>query len=89
LYGRCNLHCTLPHYERLAAAAGLTLGLRQDITQQTLPTYDFIRTLAGRVQVPHLLAIPETLFAELTSRLGVLRYMVMAFEKPVETVSSD
>ena len=88
-YGRCHLHCTLPGYASLAARTGFVPCHRQDITAQTLPTYDFLRSLAGRVKPSHLSALPETLFAELTSRLGLLRYVVMAFEKPANYVSRD
>ena len=88
-YGRCHLHYTLSGYETLAAHTGFVQTHRQDITAHTLPTYDFLRGLAGRVKPSHLSALPETLFAELTSRLGLLRYLVMAFEKPAENVSLD
>ena len=36
---------------------------------------NFIRTLAGQCKIPSLSAVPETLFAEWTSRLGALRYL--------------
>jgi ubiquinone/menaquinone biosynthesis C-methylase UbiE len=88
-YGRCDLHCTLQGYATLAARTGFVLSDQQDITAQTLPTYDFLRGLAGRVKLRQLSALPETLFAELTSRLGLLRYVVMALEKPAVNIGPD
>ncbi|MGZ8975719.1 class I SAM-dependent methyltransferase, partial [Methylomagnum sp.] len=80
-YGRCNLFSTLADYRRLAAATGFQVSHEQDITAHTLPTYDFIRTLAGEFTLPSFSAVVETLFAEWASRLGVLRYVVLGFEK--------
>jgi hypothetical protein len=40
-----------------------------------LPIDNFIRTLAGQCKIPSLSAMPETLFAEWTSRLDALRYL--------------
>jgi SAM-dependent methyltransferase len=81
-YGRCNLHCTLPEYRRLAAGTGFTVRHEQDITANTLPTYDFVRGLAKQFTMPSFSAVAETLFAEWASRLGALRYLVLGFEKP-------
>lgn len=82
-YGRCNLHCTLAEYRRLAQDTGFRVGRELDITANTLPTYDFIRKLAGEFAPPSFSAAVETLFAEWASRLGVLRYWVLGFEKPI------
>ena len=81
-YGRCNLQCTLEEYRRLASATGLRLDRERDITANTLPTYDFIRELAGQCSRPGFSAVAETLFAEWASRAGALRYRVLGFEKP-------
>ena len=81
-YGRCKLHCTLRAYRRLATDAGFMLDRVQDITPQTLPTYDFIRALSRQIGIPGPSALLETLFAEYASRLGLLRYYVLGFSKP-------
>lgn len=81
-FGPCHLHCSLPEYRRLAAATGFTIGPVQDITAQTLPVYDFLRSLAGQIRIPKRSAAPETLFAEWASRLGALRYLILEFAKP-------
>jgi ubiquinone/menaquinone biosynthesis C-methylase UbiE len=81
-YGRVKLHCGLDDYRRLAAGAGFRVSLEQDITVNTLPTYDFIRALAGRqFRVPSFSAAVQTLFGEWASRAGALRYVVLGFEK--------
>jgi cyclopropane fatty-acyl-phospholipid synthase-like methyltransferase len=81
-YGRCNLHCTLPEYRRLAADTGFAVCHEEDITANTLPTYDFVRKLARQFTLPSFSAVAETLFAEWASRSGALRYLVLGFEKP-------
>ncbi|HYE36220.1 class I SAM-dependent methyltransferase [Methylocaldum sp.] len=80
-YGRCRFHCTLPDYRRLAEETGFIVRHEQDITANTLPTYDFVRKLAKDVSVKTVSAVMETLFAEWASRSGLLRYLVLAFEK--------
>ncbi|BBA36462.1 methyltransferase type 11 [Methylocaldum marinum] len=81
-YGRCKFHNTLRDYRRLAEETGFIVRHEQDITSNTLPTYDFVRKLAKDMNVKTVSAIIETLFAEWASRLGLLRYLVLAFEKP-------
>jgi ubiquinone/menaquinone biosynthesis C-methylase UbiE len=81
-YGRCKFHSTLRDYRRLAEETGFIVRHEQDITSNTLPTYDFVRKLAKEMNVKTVSAIIETLFAEWASRLGLLRYLVLAFEKP-------
>lgn len=80
-YGRCDLRYTLADYRRLADGAGFALCHERDITAETLPTYDFIRKLAKEFAMPGVSAAAETLFAEVASRSGVLRYAVLGFEK--------
>jgi ubiquinone/menaquinone biosynthesis C-methylase UbiE len=83
-YGRCRVDHTLADYRRLAAATGFRLDSVQDITANTLPTYDALRYLASQFRRPALAAAVETLLVEWSSRLGSLRYLVLRFEKPPE-----
>jgi ubiquinone/menaquinone biosynthesis C-methylase UbiE len=83
-YGHCDVHCTLADYHRLAAATGFMVSHARDITAGTLPTYAFLRTLARQMKIPNPSAVPETLLLEWTSRLSVLRYRVLGFEKPAQ-----
>lgn len=81
-YGRCKLHYGLSDYRRLAMATGFRVRRERDITANTLPTYDFLRALAGkRFRMPGLSAAVQTLFGEWASRAGALRYVVLRFEK--------
>ncbi len=81
-YGHCNMRYNQRDYHRLAADTGFAVSHEHDITANTLPTYDFIRELAKALTMPSVSAAAETLSAEWVSRLGVLRYVVMGFEKP-------
>ncbi|CAI8949238.1 class I SAM-dependent methyltransferase [Methylocaldum szegediense] len=81
-YGRCKFHSTLKDYRHLAAETGFVIRHERDITSNTLPTYDFVRKLAKDLSTTTVSAIIETLFAEWASRLGLLRYLVLALEKP-------
>ncbi|WP_255556386.1 class I SAM-dependent methyltransferase [Methylococcus sp. Mc7] len=81
-YGKVDMRCTADRYARLAAEAGFLPLLDRDITRNTLPTYPFLRRLSPRLRELRLSAVAETLFAELASRLGFLRYRILAFRKP-------
>lgn len=79
-YGKCNLQASLADYRQLAAETGFTVRVEQDITANTIPTYPVVRRLARELGPPGFSAAAETLFAEIASRLGVLRYLVLGFE---------
>ncbi|MDD2767262.1 MAG: methyltransferase domain-containing protein [Methylococcus sp.] len=81
-YGRVDMRYTTARYERLAAETGFLPVLDRDITRNTLPTYPFLRGLSPGLERRKPSAVAETLFAELTSRLGLLRYRILAFRKP-------
>jgi SAM-dependent methyltransferase len=81
-YGKVDMRCTAARYARLAAEAGFLRVLDRDITRNTLPTYPFLRRLGLRLRGLRFSAAAETLFAELASRLGFLRYRILAFRKP-------
>jgi SAM-dependent methyltransferase len=83
-YGQCRLYHSLADYRRIALAAGFQLETERDITRNTLPTYDFLRSLVRRHGVPSLSGAVETLFAEWASRTGGLRYRVLGFRKPMD-----
>jgi len=81
-YGRCDFTYTLNDYRRLARETGFEISEERDITENTLPTYDFLRTLRPSIGLRKPAAVLETLFAECTSRLGALRYLILSFQKP-------
>ncbi len=69
-YGHCDFTYTLSAYRRLATETGFRVAIERDITRNTLPTYTFLRALRSVVSVPNPAAVLETLFAEVTSRIG-------------------
>jgi SAM-dependent methyltransferase len=81
-YGRCDLTCSLADYRSMAGATGFRLSVERDITRNTLPTYRFLRALRSVIAVRNPSALLETAFAEIASRLGALRYVILAFDKP-------
>lgn len=81
-YGRCRLDHSRDDYRRLAERVGFEISVEQDITVNTLPTYSVLRRLAAEFGRPGFSAAAETLFTELASRLGALRYMVLGYQKP-------
>jgi SAM-dependent methyltransferase len=82
-YGRLDLLCPLRQYRKLASAAGLRLEREQDVTEQTLPTYRFLRTYfrawhdAGEARAFE----KATKQLEVASQMGWLRYTVLGFRK--------
>ncbi len=88
-YGQVDIHCSFEGYRALAAQCGFDLVAARDITRETLPTYPFLRALARRVDFRHGFAALETAFLESTSRLGWLRYGVIAMRKPAPGEDPD
>jgi ubiquinone/menaquinone biosynthesis C-methylase UbiE len=79
LYGKSDMRATPADYRRLARDAGLRLVGNCDITVGTLPTYRVLRPLVRRI-APH----PDEAEAvirrvQFTTRIGLLRYLVLAF----------
>lgn len=67
-------------YQDLARAAGLAVELDRDITRNTLPTYPILLDLIPRERGGGVMEWPTRLLSWL-SRLGLLRYRVLAFVK--------
>jgi ubiquinone/menaquinone biosynthesis C-methylase UbiE len=78
-YGNCDVRFNFQHYRELALETGFKLVVERDITRNTLPTYDFLGELTRHDKA----AAFETRLLEYTSRIGLLRYGVLGFEKPV------
>jgi len=81
-YGDCDVHFTFRHYRALALETCFKLVVERDITSNTLPTYPFLRALRKQVPFNNIPAAIETSFIEYVSRLGLMRYGVLGFEKP-------
>ena len=69
-------------YARMAAAAGLRVVLDRDITSNTIPTYPVLHALLRAGPGARRMAWPTRLL-DWASRLGFVRYRVLAFEKAV------
>ncbi len=81
-YGRCDLSYTRAAYRRLAAETGFSVEVERDITVNTLPTYTFLRRFGKALgKGVGAAAIAETGFAEVTSRLRLLRYLIYGFRR--------
>ena len=75
---------TDPPYRQMARNSGLELTLVRDITTNTLPTYDqilhFIRKVKKKTDIDTGSFIKSTYFLKWVSKLGLLRYVILAFE---------
>lgn len=81
-YGRSNVQCTQEDYRQLARSVGFTPPLEQDITANTLPTYKLLEQLYQQVNVEDETAMIQTNTVAIVSRLSLLRYLILGFEKP-------
>lgn len=83
-YGSFDVTYTLQKYRALSEQVGFGAMQSRDVTQNTLPTYGFFQRLplAIEISLDLLPAIAQTLLLEGTSRLGLLRYMILSWQKP-------
>jgi ubiquinone/menaquinone biosynthesis C-methylase UbiE len=78
-YGNVDSSFTLSTYRQLAKNTGFKSIIEEDITANTIPTYPLLRRLqteGGQQQ-----AANSTFAAEWISRLGILRYLILSFQK--------
>lgn len=71
-------------YAAMAAAAGLRVVLDRDITRNTLPTYPVLKAILKSPETPREARdrmLNPTRLLEWASRLGFVRYRVVAFER--------
>jgi cyclopropane fatty-acyl-phospholipid synthase-like methyltransferase len=70
-FGDTNVSCTLGRFRNLAVRAGLTIMAERNVTKQTVPTYDYLRLMAGGYRpAPRLLGT-----------LRLLNYYLLALKK--------
>jgi ubiquinone/menaquinone biosynthesis C-methylase UbiE len=81
-YGKCNVQYTTRDYQNLARQMRFDLHTEQDITDNTLPTYTYLRWLARQQRVARSIARLETTALECLSRLKLLNYYIYGFQKP-------
>ncbi|MBW2455759.1 MAG: methyltransferase domain-containing protein [Deltaproteobacteria bacterium] len=80
--GPTNISFSRDRYVQLAEAVGLQLIGEDDVTANTLPTYAVVRRVARRIGLHVLTAHLGTAGMQLVGRLGLLRYVILALEKP-------
>jgi SAM-dependent methyltransferase len=80
--GRCDFSVTLDRYRALGRDAGLRPAYEEDITRATLPTYAVVRRALRRFDRDAALALASNAAMEVASRLSVLRYVILAFDRP-------
>jgi len=82
VFGHCEF-CTLKGYRRLAQETGFSIVHEKNITANTLPTYAFLRALRSHMRGEEPRSDSLAIHAmEFVSRIGALRYQVLAFRKP-------
>lgn len=81
-YGQVQSACTLADYRALAQSVGLTVAVEQDITRNTLPTYDYLWQLGTAMKPVDWSAWSQTATIALVSRLALLQYLILGFAKP-------
>ena len=82
LFGQCQV-CTMSGYQKLAEETGFAFMFKKDITANTIPTYAFL--LALRKHLNNATSRSSALAVhglKLVSRLGMVRYQVLGFQKP-------
>jgi ubiquinone/menaquinone biosynthesis C-methylase UbiE len=81
-FGDCDVRYCPRRYRRLARDAGLRPVIECDINANTLPTYDFMETLKPLAANHGVQVVIETRTLAWLSRFRLLRYSILAFEKP-------
>lgn len=82
-YGNVDMTCSNASYRQLAEECGMRLVSKEDITEQTLPTYEFLKQGARQWQnAEHAeLFLKATGWLEKASRKQMIRYMILTFVK--------
>ena len=82
-YGRIEVAWPNGRYWKLGERTGLSCFMDRDITRQTLPTYPYVKKLwrrTGGLEANRAL-VRATMILQWLSRLGVVRYRVLAFSR--------
>ena len=82
-YGKNNVFCSAKHYRKLAERTRFTLLVKHDITRNTLPTYSYLRQLAKLQRGAGKMAMLETVLLEILSRVNLVNYYILAFQKQI------
>jgi ubiquinone/menaquinone biosynthesis C-methylase UbiE len=82
-YGHIDVLSSLEAYGRYAAESGMELVYQEDMTQQTLPTYDYLQRHAELWDDEDMAAkfARATGMLQAASRKGFLQYLTLSFRK--------
>ncbi|MPZ56565.1 MAG: methyltransferase domain-containing protein [Rhizobiales bacterium] len=80
-FGDFDVRYSLERYRRLANEVGFRLVIERDINANTLPTFDFLESLKPLVARFGKQVVIETRMLRWISRLRLLCYGILAFEK--------
>ncbi len=89
LYGASEMRCTVSQYRELACCAGLDLTRVDDVTHNTLPSYRVLRPLVRRIAPDPDGAEEVIRRVESTTRMGLLRYLILIFEELADSGDSS
>jgi ubiquinone/menaquinone biosynthesis C-methylase UbiE len=78
-FGYVDSSYTLQGYRELAQSTGFKAIIEENITQNTIPTYPFLRKLHHKQNLPN--SNKAALIAELVSRLEMIRYLILSYSK--------
>ena len=81
-YGHCRVDTSLRRYHAIANQSGFITTIENNITNNTLPTYRYLRKIGLQQKQLHFTALIETLTIELLSRLHLLDYSILAYQRP-------
>lgn len=82
VYGRGNMGCTSLFYRLLARQVGLRVVCDEDITDNTLPTYDALARLSGHLGEHGPAFARASAWMGRLAKSGLLRYRILAFQRP-------
>jgi ubiquinone/menaquinone biosynthesis C-methylase UbiE len=80
-FGPCDVRFSWSRYRDLAKETGFAVREERDITENTMPTYPFLRVLARELGYDNWSAQLATASAEWICRTKLLRYAILGFDK--------
>ena len=84
VFGRCNVQYTLARYRQLAQQTGFTPVAERDITENILPTYDYLQAIGSKIAADGSFGgVTQRLLrvTELRAVFRLLNYYLLAFRK--------
>lgn len=81
-YGGFDLSFTAENYSEMSQAVGFVPTVQQDVTNNTLPTYDFLLDIGQKLGSQDLSALFQTVALAGVSHSHILQYLILGFEKP-------